>query len=61
MSGQHGLEAGDVIIGVNGESVTTVPDIHMLLRGTAGRSVRLEVLRVSSGSSSLQHSRAVVE
>jgi len=60
-SGQHGLEAGDVIIGVNGESVATVPDIHMLLRGTAGRSVRLEVLRVSSGSSSLRHSRAVVE
>lgn len=26
----------------------TVPDIHMLLRGTAGRSVRLDVLRLAS-------------
>ena len=49
LSGQRGLQVGDVIVGVNGESVMTVPDIHMLLRGTAGRSVRLEVLRLSSG------------
>ena len=41
MSGQRGLQVGDIIVGVNGESVMRVPDIHMLLRGTAGRSVRL--------------------
>ena len=50
LSGQRGLEVGDVIVGVNGESVMSVPDIHMLLRGTVGRSVRLEVLRLSSGA-----------
>jgi len=50
LSGQRGLEVGDVIVGVNGESVMSVPDIHMLLRGTAGRSVRLEVLRLASGA-----------
>jgi C-terminal processing protease CtpA/Prc len=50
LSGQRGLEVGDVIVGVNGESVMTVPDIHMLLRGTAGRSVRLDVLRLASGA-----------
>lgn len=48
-SGQKGLAVGDVIVGVNGESVFRVPDIHMLLRGMAGRSVRLEVLRLESG------------
>ena len=45
LSGQRGLEVGDVIVGVNGESVMRVPDLHMLLRGTAGRSVRLDVVR----------------
>jgi C-terminal processing protease CtpA/Prc len=45
LSGQRGLEAGDVIVGINGESVMRVPDMHMLLRGMAGRSVRLDVLR----------------
>ena len=49
LTGQRGLEVGDVIVGVNGESVMRVPDIHMLLRGTKGRSVRLEVLRLASG------------
>jgi len=53
MSGQRGLEVGDVIIGVNGESVMNNPSIHMLLRGMAGKSVRLEVLRVKSGPSPL--------
>ena len=53
MSGQRGLVVGDVIIGVNGESVMNVPSIHMLLRGMAGKSVRLEVLRVKSGPSPL--------
>lgn len=50
-SGQRGLLPGDVIVGVNGESVMNVPDIHMLLRGMQGRSVRLDVLRVKSKSS----------
>ena len=45
LSGQRGLEIGDVIVGINGESVMRVPDMHMLLRGTAGRSVRLDVVR----------------
>ena len=49
-SGQRGLEVGDVIVGVNGESVMSVPAIDMLLRGMAGRSVRLEVIRLVSGS-----------
>jgi C-terminal processing protease CtpA/Prc len=49
LSGQRGLQVGDVIVGVNGESVMTVPDIHMLLRGTAGKSIRLDVLRLASG------------
>lgn len=49
LSGQRGLEVGDVIVGVNGESVMSVPDIHMLLRGTAGTSIRLDVLRLTSG------------
>ena len=50
LSGQKGLQVGDVIVGINGESVMRVPDIHMLLRGMAGRSVRLDVLRLASGS-----------
>jgi C-terminal processing protease CtpA/Prc len=50
LSGQKGLEVGDVIVAINGDSVMQVPDIHMLLRGTIGRSVRLEVLRLSSGA-----------
>jgi C-terminal processing protease CtpA/Prc len=50
LSGQRGLQVGDVIVGVNGESVMSVPDIHMLLRGTAGRSIRLDVLRLTSGT-----------
>lgn len=51
LSGQRGLLVGDVIVGINGEAVLTAPDIHMLLRGTAGRSIRLEVLRIKSKSS----------
>ena len=51
ISGQTGLLPGDVIVAVNGESVMNVPDIHMLLRGMSGRSVRLDVLRVNSKSS----------
>jgi tricorn protease len=48
-TGQRGLAVGDVIVGINGESVMYVPDMHMLLRGMEGRSVRLEVLRLKSG------------
>jgi C-terminal processing protease CtpA/Prc len=51
LTGQIGLLAGDVIVGVNGESVLNVPDINMLLRGMAGKSVRLDVLRLKSKSS----------
>jgi tricorn protease len=50
-TGQKGLQVGDVIVGVNGESALQGPDINMLLRGLAGRSVRLEVLRLQSGTS----------
>ena len=50
-SGQKGLQVGDVIVGVNGESAFWgVPDVHMLLRGQAGWTVRLEVLRLASGT-----------
>jgi len=48
MSGQQGLKVGDVIVSVNGESVMQAPDLSMLLRGMAHRSVRLGVLRVST-------------
>jgi tricorn protease len=48
LSGQRGLKVGDVIVGINGESVMKVPDIHMLLRGMAGNSVKLDVLRLAS-------------
>jgi len=50
VTGQKGLQVGDIIVGINGESVMLAPDIFFLLRGTAGRSVRLEVLRLASGS-----------
>jgi len=49
--GQKGLEEGDIIVSVNGEGVMNVPDIHMMLRGMAGRSVRLGVVRIKSKSS----------
>jgi len=48
LTGQRGLQPGDVIVSVNGESVLRVPDLHMLLRGMAGRSVRLDVVRLAS-------------
>jgi hypothetical protein len=50
LSGQQALKAGDIIVGVNGESLMRVPDIHMLLRGMAGESLRLDVLRLASGN-----------
>ena len=50
LTGQSGLKVGDVIVAVNGESVMDLPDIHMLLRNTAGESVRLDVLRMNSTS-----------
>jgi len=55
LSGQRGLEKGDVIVGINGESVMRVPDMHMLLRGMAGRSVRLDVLRQPATRRELQN------
>jgi C-terminal processing protease CtpA/Prc len=64
LSGQKGLMPGDVIVGVNGNSVLNVPDIHMLLRGQAKSSVRLEVLRLASGdlsSSEASHGEVPVE
>ena len=48
LSGQRGLDVGDVIVGINGESVLRGPDIQMQLRGMAGKSVRLDVLRLAS-------------
>jgi tricorn protease len=60
MTGQRGLAIGDVIIGINGENVLSVPDIFMLLRGQAGRTVRLDVVRVKSKSTfALSDSRVV--
>jgi hypothetical protein len=50
ISGQRGLKPGDVILGVNGESVLSVPDISYLLRGLAGRSIRLDILRMDDGA-----------
>ena len=55
LSGQRGLQVGDVIVGINGESVMRVPDIHMLLRGQAGRSMRLDVLRLASYTNSSEN------
>jgi len=54
MSGQTGLKVGDVIVAVNGESVVSVPDIHVLLRGLAHQSVRLEVLRLNGSENATQ-------
>lgn len=50
ISGQKGLKPGDVILGVNGESVLSVPDINYLLRGLAGRSIRLDLLRTDENT-----------
>lgn len=50
LSGQNGLQRGDVIVGVNGEYVLNVPDIHVLLQNKAGESIRLEVVRYNSTS-----------
>eukprot|EP00980_Cylindrotheca_fusiformis_P023452 scaffold10490_cov129-Cylindrotheca_fusiformis.AAC.8 len=61
LTGQRGLEIGDVIVGVNGESVMRVPDIHMLLRGHQGRSVRLDVLRLASGQNGSESTNKEVE
>jgi tricorn protease len=60
-SGQRGLKVGDVIVGVNGESVMRVPDIHMLLRGMEGRTVRLDVLRLASDENGSEESEEGVE
>jgi len=51
LTGQKGVQVGDVIVGINGESVLQAPDIYHMLRGMAGRSVRLEILRLASGGS----------
>jgi len=48
-TGQQGLEPGDVIVAVNGQSVVD-GHIGALLRNTAGQSVRLDVLRIASTS-----------
>ena len=45
LSGQLGLKQGDIIVGVNGEHILDVPDIHTLLQNKAGESTRLEVVR----------------
>jgi tricorn protease len=50
LSGQQGLKAGDIIVGVNGESLMRVADIHSLMRGMAGESLRLDILRLASGN-----------
>jgi len=60
ISGQKGLKPGDVILGVNGESVLSVPDINYLLRGVAGRSVRLDVLRSGSGDTKERQDAVIV-
>ena len=57
-TGQQGLEAGDVILAVNGQSVLD-GHIGSLLRNSAGQSVRLDVLRITS-TSRLRRRRAKV-
>jgi C-terminal processing protease CtpA/Prc len=59
-TGQKGLAVGDVVVAVNGESVLSVPDINMMLRGTVGRSIRLEVLRLSSGTNASEKTKTAV-
>jgi serine protease Do/serine protease DegQ len=39
---QHGIRAGDLIIGVNGRRVTSIPDLTKALKG---KNVQLNVLR----------------
>ena len=60
-TGQRGLAKGDVIVGINGESVMSVPDIHMLLRGMADTAVRLEVLRLASGARDRKETTVIAE
>ena len=48
---QLGLSVGDIIVGIQGESIMNFPDLNFLLRGQAGQAVRLEVLRLSKRSS----------
>eukprot|EP00593_Proboscia_inermis_P006984 CAMPEP_0171309768 /NCGR_PEP_ID=MMETSP0816-20121228/19961_1 /TAXON_ID=420281 /ORGANISM="Proboscia inermis, Strain CCAP1064/1" /LENGTH=292 /DNA_ID=CAMNT_0011793529 /DNA_START=90 /DNA_END=965 /DNA_ORIENTATION=+ len=61
LSGQIGLEIGDEIINVNGEHVGTTPGgLGYLLCGTAGQSVRLDVIR-NSDRSNLNNSEATKE
>jgi len=61
LSGQIGLEIGDEIINVNGEHVETTPGgLGYLLCGTAGQSVRLDVIR-NSDKSNLNNSEATKE
>jgi len=60
LTGQRGLKEGDIIIGIDGESVLTVPDINIMLRGKTGRAVRLEVLRSPVSDSATSESLLIV-
>lgn len=51
-----GLEAGDVIVAINGQPVLEQPSMGHLLRGQAGRQVRLEARRANGET----HSAMVV-
>jgi len=47
-SGQAGLKTGDIIVSVNNEDVRSLPSLGYALRGMAGRSVKLGVIRTAS-------------
>lgn len=53
VTGQKGLVEGDIITHINGEHVLSAPSLGYFLRGSAGESVLLQVLR--SGANEEEH------
>lgn len=60
LTGQRGLRVGDVIVSVNGEKVVSLPDLNMIIRGMAGQSMRLGILRNPTEISEAEEETAVV-
>ena len=48
LTGQRGVDEGDIITHINGEHVLGVPSIGYLLRGLSGQSIQLSVQRKAS-------------
>ena len=59
LTGQRGLSVGDIVVSINGEKVIHSPDIGMMLRGMAGQSIRLGVLRQPNKDSSVEEDTVI--